>query len=292
MRRVWRCIIAALVPATLACCALANGARGDTPKPVAAAVPDEAEARALETSVMEETIAAGAEFQEGEDDPSAVLAAGEPEPEASPPTLVGDSLAGASKAAVCMGCHGPDGNALAPMFPKLAGQRSDYIAKQLRDFREGRRFDPIMIGMAAGLSDQDVLDLAAHFEARRVQVGTWDPGLARAGERIYREGRPADGLPACIGCHGPNGEGFNGSIEGGFPAIGGQHRDYLVKQLQGFRSESRSNDWRGIMRFVASQLSDRDIEELAAYLVGLSRGGGDRQLAPEPGSGPGLAQAP
>jgi cytochrome c553 len=190
-------------------------------------------------------------------------------PEAPP--IVGDPAAGATKAAVCGGCHGPDGNAPVPQFPKLAGQRFDYIAKQLRDFKSGQRVDPVMVGMASMLSDQDIANVAAHFERGVVRVGSGDPELATTGERIYRKGRPEIGLLPCIGCHGQNGEGANGAIDGGFPAISGQNPDYLAKQLQGFRSGVRTNDWKGIMQLVASRMSNEDIAALIAYLTSLPR---------------------
>lgn len=188
-----------------------------------------------------------------------------------PPRLIGDPATGATKAVVCGGCHGPDGNALVPMFPNLAGQRSDYIVKQLHDFKAGHRVDPVMAGMAAMLSDQDIADVAAHFESGTVNsgTGTGAPALAAAGEQIYRKGRPEIGLLPCIGCHGPNGEGANGAIDGGFPAVRGQSPDYLLKQLQNFRTGSRANDWKGIMQTIASRLSDEDIAALIAYVNSL-----------------------
>ena len=190
---------------------------------------------------------------------------------AAPPELIGDPDTGATKAAVCAGCHGPDGNAVVPIFPKLAGQRSDYIAKQLRDFKAGERVDPVMTGMAGMLSDQDIVDVAAHFERGVVTPGTSDEVLAAAGEQIYRKGRAENGLLPCIGCHGRFGEGANGAIIGGFPAVGGQNSDYLVKQLQSFRDGTRANDWQGFMQVIASRLSDEDIAALAAYVISLPK---------------------
>ena len=197
--------------------------------------------------------------------------ASEPAAPEPPPRLVGNPANGATKSMVCGGCHGPDGNAPVPMFPKLAGQRSDYVAKQLHDFKSGQRVDPVMAGMAAMLSDQDIADVAAHFESIAVNPGTSDPALAELGERVYRMGRTEIGLLPCIGCHGPSGEGANGAIDGGFPAIGGQNPDYLVKQLQSFRAGSRANDWKGIMQVIASRLSDEDIAALAAYVISLPK---------------------
>jgi cytochrome c553 len=204
--------------------------------------------------------------------PPAEGQAGPPEPgtaAAAQASATGDPQAGAAKAAMCGGCHGPDGNSPAPMFPKLAGQRADYIAKQLRDFRSGRRVDPIMVGMVATLSEQDMADVAAHFESLDIRAGSADPKLVEAGRKLYREGRPEEGLLACIGCHGPDGAGFNGAIQGGFPAVGGQHPEYLEKQLKGFREGQRQNDWAGLMQTVASQLTDADIEAVTAYLTTL-----------------------
>jgi cytochrome c553 len=205
---------------------------------------------------------------------TSIVSAGAPalaDDDQSQAVLVGDATAGAAKSAVCGGCHMPDGNAVAPAWPKLAGQRADYIAKQLQDFRQGRRTDPIMSGMVLPLTKQDTLDLAAHFSRQRIRVGAGNPELAAIGERLYVEGRGEDGLAPCIGCHGPRGEGFSGSIPGGFPALGGQNKYYVVKQLRAFRSEARSNDWGGIMRFVAGALADEDIEALTEYLIGLQR---------------------
>ncbi len=129
----------------------------------------------------------------------------------------------------------------------------------------------MMSAMVLPLTEQDMLDLAAHFSTQRIRVGAGNAELAAIGERLYIEGRGEDGLAPCIGCHGRRGEGFSESIPGGFPAIGGQNKDYVVKQLRAFRSEARSNDFGGIMRFVAAALTDEDIEALTEYLIGLQR---------------------
>lgn len=181
--------------------------------------------------------------------------------------LEADPQAGATKAMSCAGCHGMDGNAVVPIWPKLAGQRADYIAKQLHDFKAARRSDPTMNAMAAPLSDQDIEDLAAHFEQQARTVAPVDAELAAIGEQLFLIGAPERNLPPCQSCHGAEAEGFH--VNGGFPALAGQHPDYIVKQLTSFRSESRGNDWNGSMRYVAKQLTDDEIRALAAYLAGV-----------------------
>ena len=207
-------------------------------------------------------------------EPEAVEVATKAAPAAPGPSTLHfepDAAAGAVRAALCFGCHGADGNAPNPMWPRLAGQQPAYIAKQLRDFKAGRRVDPMMTAMAALLSDQDIVNIAAHFASQTIRVGAGDASLAAKGERLYREGRPDDHVLACISCHGVNAEGFGVGIEGGFPAVGGQNPSYLIKQLQSYRSGTRSNDWEGIMRYVAANLSDEEIAALAAYLVSVPR---------------------
>jgi cytochrome c553 len=207
-------------------------------------------------------------------EPEAVEVAAKAAPAAPEPSTLPvepDAAAGAVSATLCFGCHGADGNAPNPMWPKLAGQQPAYITKQLRDFKAGRRVDPMMTAMAAPLSDQDIVNIAAHFASLTIRVGPGNASLAGKGERLYREGRPGDHVLACISCHGVNAEGFGVGIEGGFPAVGGQNPSYLIKQLQSYRSGGRSNDWEGIMRYVAANLSDEDIAALAAYLVSVPR---------------------
>lgn len=238
-----------------------------------------AAARAQETATpvaprapfQEEAIGTAAPTENAGQTPPVVgaLVRSEPLPSAPPPS--GDPAAGALRAPACVGCHGPDGNAIASAWPKLASQREDYLVKQLREFKAGRRIDPVMSAMAAPLSEQDMRNLAAHFSLQVVRPGSANPTLAARGERLYWLGRPGAQVPPCVGCHGPRAEGFGRSIDGGFPALGGQHAEYLVKQLQNFRSGVRSNDWEGVMRYAAKRLSDQDIQAVAAYLTTLTR---------------------
>ncbi|SCZ64576.1 c-type cytochrome [Thiohalomonas denitrificans] len=178
----------------------------------------------------------------------------------------GSASAGATKSASCTACHQQDGNSLNPIWPKLAGQHASYIAKQLSDFKSGARTDPTMNGMAAPLSEQDVLDLAAYFSEQTVAIGSADPEKAAAGKRLFQGGDPARGISACMSCHGPSGAGNPGAK---FPALSGQHPDYTIKALKDFRSGTRSNDLNGMMVDVAAKMTDADIEAVAAYINGL-----------------------
>ncbi len=139
----------------------------------------------------------------------------------------GSADAGGGKSAVCVACHGMNGNSTNPEWPNLAGQQGRYITKQLKSFREGKRSDPLMSPMAAGLSDADIADLAAYYSAQTPSGLEADPSYWKAGEKLYRGGDAARGIPACIACHGPVGQG-NGP--GAYPALRAQHAHARVKQ--------------------------------------------------------------
>lgn len=179
----------------------------------------------------------------------------------------GDAVAGQARVAVCGACHGPDGNSLVPIFPKLAGQGERYLLKELEDIQAGRRAVPEMTGQLTNLTPQDLADIAAFYAGKTAGVGVADPALAAQGEALYHGGRLDTGLPACSACHGPNGAGLAAA---GFPQLSGQQAAYTLKQLTNFRSGARSNDGdAAIMRTVAGRLSDSDIAALAAYIQGL-----------------------
>ena len=183
--------------------------------------------------------------------------------------LKGDATAGQAKAAVCGACHGPDGNSPAPNFPKLAGQGERYLTKQLHDIKDGKRTVLEMTGLLANLSDQDLADLAAYFASQKGSVGAADPKLVARGEKLFRGGDLEKGLPACTGCHSPNGAGIAAA---GFPHLSGQHATYIAKQLTDFRKEEagRANDGdTAIMRTIARKLSDEDIAAVSSYIQGL-----------------------
>jgi cytochrome c553 len=178
----------------------------------------------------------------------------------------GSASAGKNKAATCAACHGADGNGGAdPNWPKLAGNSAEYIAKQLADFKTGTRKDPIMQGMAAALSPQDMRDLGAYYESLAIK-----PGSARhketlkMGERLYRGGNAKTGVSACMSCHGPSGHG----IPPRFPRVSGQSAAYAEKQLLAFKSNKRSNDGEAMTR-TAFRMSEEEIKAVADYMAGL-----------------------
>ena len=180
---------------------------------------------------------------------------------------LGDPAVGQTKTAVCGACHGPDGNSLVPNFPKLAGQGERYLLKQLHEIKDGKRVVLEMTGLLNPLTDQDMADIAAYYAGQKASVGTSDPGLVAQGEALFRGGKLDQGMPACIGCHSPDGAGVAAA---GFPHLGGQHADYIKKQLTAFREGERTNDGdTQVMRTVAAKLSNQDIEALAAYIQGL-----------------------
>jgi cytochrome c553 len=174
----------------------------------------------------------------------------------------GDVAAGKRKAEMCSGCHGEDGNGNAPIFPKLAGQHFYYLVKQLRDFKSQLREEPTMSALAEALSDEDIADLSAWFAKGTVKVEK-NEGHNELGERIYRVGDLSRRIPACSGCHGPAGQG-NG--EAGFPALRGQYAAYVAKTLREFKAGERKNDRNGMMRTIASKLTEEEIGALSDYV--------------------------
>lgn len=184
----------------------------------------------------------------------------------------GDAQAGAGKAAVCAACHGVDGNSVDPQYPKIAGQHAAYLARHLALYKSGERQNPIMAGFASVLSEQDMLDLGAHFATQQVQAGVADETLVAKGERLYRGGDEKRGIPSCMGCHGPAGKG-NPLVP--YPALGGQHANYTAQMLRQFRDGAVFGAGEGnnvAMAAVAAELSDAEIEALASYLEGLHGG--------------------
>lgn len=173
---------------------------------------------------------------------------------------------------VCAGCHAADGNSAAPANPKLAGQPAEYITKQLKNFRdaakepnkEGARKSAVMGALAANLSDQDILNIAAYYAEKPIKPGSAKMPYVQ-GEKIYRGGNAGTGVPACAACHGATGQG----IPAQFPRLGGQHADYILAQLKAFRSGDRLNDAGKMMRTIANKMSDQEMAAVANYVQGM-----------------------
>ncbi len=180
----------------------------------------------------------------------------------------GSAVAGKAKSAVCAGCHGVDGNSMSPDFPKLAGQEAAYIAKQLADYKNPKsgRNNPIMLGMAAGLSPADMANLGAYYASQKTSPGSAvvDAETLKKGGRLYRGGNVEFGIAACMSCHGPSGHG----IPPHFPRVSGQHSAYTQKQLLAFKAGERANDG-SVMTRIAFKLSAAEIKAVSEYMAGL-----------------------
>lgn len=178
----------------------------------------------------------------------------------------GDVAAGKEKSALCAACHGADGNSVNPIWPKLAGQHSEYILKQLKDFKAGSRNNIQMNPLVATLSDEDMQDLAAYFSSQKIKIGYASAESLDMGEKIYRAGDASKGLAACISCHGPTGAGNSAAS---FPSLSGQHADYTKIQLLAFRDNKRTNDTNKAMQIVSEKMTTDEIDAVANYIQGL-----------------------
>jgi cytochrome c553 len=171
---------------------------------------------------------------------------------------------GALYGAVCTSCHGADGNSGVPIYPKLAQQHPEYIAKQLVEYKSGKRANAIMSGLAASLSEEDARNIGAFLATKTAKPGfAKDKDLATLGEKIYRGGIADRQIPACAGCHSPTGAG----IPSQYPRMAGQHAEYTTSQLTQFRDGVRLNSLQ--MGQVAAKLNDKEIKALADYIAGL-----------------------
>ena len=188
----------------------------------------------------------------------------------------GDTEAGQTKSATCMGCHGLAGNSTIATFPKLAGQGEAYLLKQLQNFKSGERNNAIMAGVASLLSEQDMMDIAAYYSIQTISENSakGDAETIELGRKIYIGGKMDTQTSACIACHGPKGLGIPTA---GFPSLSAQHADYIAVQLKAFRQYSineqtgsddvsRTNE---MMVNVAKGLTTVEIEALAQYIAGL-----------------------
>lgn len=176
----------------------------------------------------------------------------------------GDSDAGKEKSQLCQGCHGEFGDSTDPHIPKLAGQFGNYISKQVRNYQSGKRTHQIMNAMAATISDDDLVDVAAYFASQNKMKG--DGSIDNPpGRKLFLNNNISDIGLACINCHGERGQGLEPKISV-FPVIGGQHKEYIRQQLINFRAGYRTNSPNGMMNRMARPLTDAEIESLAEYV--------------------------
>ena len=188
------------------------------------------------------------------------LAASAVAPVAKPDLAKGQAIS----TQVCGACHTADGSRGSPANPILAGQHAEYLAKQLHEFKSGKRANPIMKGFAGTLSDEDIKNVTAFYASKSAKPGfAKNKDGVKLGEKIYRAGIADKAIPACAGCHSPNGAG----IPAQFPRIGGQHADYAEAQLVAFRGGARANNVQ--MTAIAAKLSDVEIKAVADYIAGL-----------------------
>ena len=179
---------------------------------------------------------------------------------------------------VCAACHGAEGISAASANPHLAAQHAEYTTLQLQHFKQGLRKNPVMMAMAAALTDEDTKALGLYFSDKKPKPGAAkDKALAEIGQKIYRGGNAKSGVPACAACHSPTGAG----IPAQYPRLSGQFADYTYAQLQGFVRGDRGGemktadgklveDVRGkVMTTVASKMSEREMRAVAEYISGL-----------------------
>jgi cytochrome c553 len=194
---------------------------------------------------------------------------------AAMPVMAGDATAGKALTEACAACHGADGNSVMGTFPKLAGQGEKYLLKQLQDIKSGERKVPEMTGQLDNFGNAELANIAAYYASSTMALSGSrdDKELLALGAKIYRAGNKEVGVPACIGCHSPTGV---GNAPAGFPHLGGQHADYIAKQLRDFRAgaeytdKGRHNDGDiKIMRDGVARMSDREIDAVANYIAGL-----------------------
>jgi len=164
----------------------------------------------------------------------------------------------------CAGCHGAAGNSTIVQNPKLAGQHAEYLAKQLADFKTPQRNNPVMSGIAKGMSEQDIKNVAAYLDKQESKPGAAkNKETVEAGKKIYRGGIAEKNVPACAGCHGASG----GGIPAQFARLAGQHQDYTAAQLTAFRQGARKNSAQ--MTTIAKRMSDDEIQAVSDYIAGL-----------------------
>lgn len=199
----------------------------------------------------------------------------------------GNAADGKTKAVSCAGCHGEDGNSIAPSFPKLAGQHAGYIVQQLEAFKSGTRNAPMMAPLAMGIDSESVKDIGAYYASQKITSNQLPvlqnddddedddsesnaeansaevESLIALGNDLYRNGNLKSKVSACIACHGPSGE---GNKLASFPRVQGQHADYLIKALTDFKNDERSNIPNNMMHMIAKKMTKKEIQGVSYYI--------------------------
>lgn len=191
---------------------------------------------------------------------AATAHANEPAVSAKPDLAKGGTLS----AQVCAACHTADGSRGSPANPIIAGQHPEYLVKQLAEFKDGKRKNPVMSGMAAPLTEEDMRNVSAFYASKTAKPGfAKNKATVALGEKIYRGGIAERNIAACASCHGPTGSGMPAQ----YPRIGGQHSDYVEAQMNAFRSGARANSPQ--MVIVAAKMNDKEIKAVSDYIAGL-----------------------
>ena len=179
----------------------------------------------------------------------------------------GDPQVGSELVATCAGCHGADGNSVVGQWPTLAGQRESYTLAQLIHVQKGERMIESMMGLLDNYSEDQLRDIAAFYAAQEVKVGQADSINFELGQRIYRAGNLSNGVPACTGCHGPQGKGVESA---GYPMLSGQKAEYVVTSLVAYKNGERVHSSNAkIMQGIAARLTTEEIRAVANYVSGL-----------------------
>ncbi|HET8744583.1 MAG TPA: c-type cytochrome [Ramlibacter sp.] len=255
--------VSLLLAAVLAAFALHSGAQQPASEAASAAPAASAAAPGASGLTVAPPAASGSEPAPGP--AAATPAPAAPAAVATAATGKPDPAAGEAKfGTVCAACHGQGGNSGTPANPKLAAQHAAYVFKQLQEFKSGKRPNPIMQGFASQLTEADMKNIAAYVGAQKSSPGfAKDKELVSLGERIYRGGDQSRQMPACAGCHSPNGAG----IPAQYPRLSGQYAEYTASQLVAFRDGIRKNSPQ--MAQIAAKLNDREIRAVADYIAGL-----------------------
>jgi len=180
--------------------------------------------------------------------------------------MAGDVEVGKSKSILCSACHGQNGNSINPLWPSLAGQHKQYTIQTLKAYKNGTRVDAVMQAQVMALTEEDFEDIAAYYNAQKMEKQDYDYGLAKKGESLYRGGNASTGVAACIACHGPTGRGNPGA---GYPSLAGQHAKYTEDALKDYTNTERKAGLNDMMQSLAARLTAEEIEAVSEYIQAL-----------------------